>query len=58
MQSRIFLSTSPAKFLAAMLLAALSSGAAAQDVALKISSFTPPPHWTNSQLFQPWAKEL
>jgi TRAP-type C4-dicarboxylate transport system substrate-binding protein len=44
--------------LAAMLLAALSLGAAAQNVPLKISSFTPPPHWTNSQLFQPWAKEL
>ena len=44
--------------IAAVVLAALSLGASAQNVALKISSFTPPPHWTNSQLFQPWAKEL
>jgi TRAP-type transport system periplasmic protein len=44
--------------IAAAVLATLSLGAAAQNVQLKISSFTPPPHWTNSQLFQPWAKEL
>jgi TRAP-type C4-dicarboxylate transport system substrate-binding protein len=45
---------------ASMVLAAFSLGAAAAEerVAIKISSFTPPPHWTNSQLFQPWAKEL
>lgn len=44
---------------ASAILAAFSLGAAAQErVTLKISSFTPPPHWTNSQLFQPWAKEL
>jgi TRAP-type transport system periplasmic protein len=41
------------------IVAAFSLGAWAQErVTLKISSFTPPPHWTNSQLFQPWAKEL
>lgn len=45
--------------LVAGIFAACSFGAAAQErVQLKISSFTPPPHWTNSQLFQPWAKEL
>lgn len=46
-------------FFASLILAALSLDAAAQErIALKISSFTPPPHWTNSQLFQPWAQEL
>ena len=45
--------------LASAVLAALCGAAAAQErVQLKISSFTPPPHWTNSQLFQPWAQEL
>jgi len=45
--------------LASVVLAAFPLGAAAQErVALKISSFTPPPHWTNSQLFHPWAQEL
>jgi TRAP-type C4-dicarboxylate transport system substrate-binding protein len=49
-----------ATVVAFMLVAGLSAGAANADerVQLKISSFTPPPHWTNSQLFQPWAKEL
>lgn len=47
------------RIVAAAALFALSAGAGAQErVTLRISSFTPPPHWTNSQLFQPWAQEL
>jgi TRAP-type transport system periplasmic protein len=43
----------------AMLLCGFGLTAAAQQhVNLRISSFTPPPHWTNSQLFVPWAHEL
>lgn len=49
----------PCRVVAAALLFAVSVGAGAQErVTLRISSFTPPPHWTNSQLFQPWAQEL
>jgi TRAP-type transport system periplasmic protein len=44
---------------AAALLFAFSAGGLAQErVTLRVSSFTPPPHWTNSQLFQPWIQEL
>jgi TRAP-type transport system periplasmic protein len=47
------------RVIAATLLVSLPVVAGAQErVALRISSFTPPPHWTNSQLFQPWAQEL
>ena len=47
------------RVVAAAFFCALSAGALAQErVTLRISSFTPPPHWTNSQLFQPWMQEL